>query len=221
MSASKESDAGFPWFEEQNFTGWLVQFRVHLRKEGAHVVLDRPRPSDQDAQGNPIPMNAQQRRTFNDEVAEYDRLDNIAFSELMKACRQNVKVKNLSGTGEFNTAYELLQRLRQRYYTVDDITKAKHMLNYHELTQGESEYGAEFVDRELREYLALWDMGIQIDDSICLTKFIRQDTTTTKHKQLAQTIFTTPNMTLGRAASLFETYNPPLLIGNWLFLWAI
>ena len=63
-------------------------------------------------------MNAQQGRTFNDEVAEYDRLDNIAFSELMRACRQNVKVKNLSETGEFNTVYELLQRLRQRYYTV-------------------------------------------------------------------------------------------------------
>ena len=42
-----------------------------------------------------------------------------------------------------------------------------------------------------------------------MTKFIQQDTTNTKHKQLAQTIFTTPNMTLGRAASLFETYNPP------------
>ena len=68
MSASKESDAGFPWFEEQNFTGWLVQFCAHLRKTGAHVVLDRPRPSDLDAQGNPIPMNAQQRQTFNDEV---------------------------------------------------------------------------------------------------------------------------------------------------------
>ena len=93
MSASKDSDAGFPWFEEQNITGWLVQFRVHLCKAGAHVVLDRPRPSDLDAQENPIPMNAQQRRTFNDEVAEYDRLDNIAFSELMKASRQNVKVK--------------------------------------------------------------------------------------------------------------------------------
>ena len=93
--ASKESDAGFPWFEEQNFSGCLVQFRAHLCKAGAHVVLDRPRPSDLDAQGNPIPMNAQQRRTFNDEVAEYDRLDNIALSELMKACRQKVKVKNL------------------------------------------------------------------------------------------------------------------------------
>ena len=127
MSASKESDAGFPWCEEQNFTGWQVQFRAHLRKAGAHVVLDRPRPSDLDAQGNYIPMNAQQRRTFHDEVAEYDRLDNIAFSELMKACRQNVKVKNLSETGEFNTAFDLLQRLRQRYYTVDDITKAKHI----------------------------------------------------------------------------------------------
>ena len=52
-------------------------------------------------------------------------------------------------------------------------------------------------------------MGVQIDDSIRLTKFILQDTTNTKHKQLAQTIFTKPNMTLGRAASLFETYNPP------------
>ena len=209
MSVSKESDAGFPWFEEQNFTGWLVHFRAHLRKAGAHVVLDRSRPSDLDAQGNPIPMNAQKRCTFNDEVAEYDRLDNIAFSELMKACRQNVKMKNLSETGEVNTAFELLQRLRQRYHTVDDITKAKHMLNYHALTEVESESGAEFVDRELREYLALRDMGVQIDDSIRLTKFIQQDTTNTKHKQLTQTIFTTPNMTLGRAASLFETYNPP------------
>ena len=92
---------------------------------------------------------------------------------------------------------------------VDDITKAKHTLNYHALTQGESKSGAEFVDRELLEYLVLRDMGVRIDDSIRLTQFIQQDTTNTKHKQLAQTIFTMPNMTLGRAASLFETYNPP------------
>ena len=73
------------------------------------MVLDRPRPSDLNAQGNPIPMNAPQRRMFNDEVAEYDRLDNTAFSEHMKACRQNVnKVKNLSESGEFNTEFELL-----------------------------------------------------------------------------------------------------------------
>ena len=64
------------------------------------------------------------------------------------------------------------------------------MLNYHALTQGESESGAEFMDRELREYLALMDMGVQIDDSIRLTKFIQQDTTNTKYKRLAQTIFT-------------------------------
>ena len=52
-------------------------------------------------------------------------------------------------------------------------------------------------------------MGVQIDDFICLTMFIEQDTTNTKHKQLAQTIFTKPNRTLGRAVSFFETYNPP------------
>ena len=64
MSVSEESDAGFSLFEEQNFTGWLVQVRAHLRKAGAHVVLDRPRPSDLDAEGIPIPMNAQQRHTL-------------------------------------------------------------------------------------------------------------------------------------------------------------
>ena len=58
-------------------------------------------------------MKAQQRQRINDEVAEYDRLDNIAFSDLIKACRQNLKVKNPSETGEFNIAFELLQRLRQ------------------------------------------------------------------------------------------------------------
>ena len=169
------------------------------------MALYWPRPTNLNAQENLIPMNAQQRRTLNDEVAKYDRLDNIAFSDLMKACCQNPKVKKLSETGEFDTAFELLQRLRQRYYTVDNITKAKHMLNYHALTQNETESGAEFVDRELREYLALREMGVHIDNSIRLTKFIQQDTTNAKHKQLAQTIFTTPNMTLGRAASLFET----------------
>ena len=60
------------------------------------------------------------------------------------------------------------------------------------------------MDRELREYLALRDMGVQIDDSIRLTKFIKQDTTNTKHKQLAQTILTTPNMTFNRAAFLLR-----------------
>ena len=101
-------------------------------------------------------------------------------------------MKNLSETGEFNTAYELLQRLRQRYYTVDDITKAKHMLNYHALTQGESESGAEFVDREQREYLALRDMGVQIDDSIRLTKFIQQDTTNTSTNNLPRLFLQRP-----------------------------
>ena len=78
------------------------------------------------------------------------------------------------------------------------------MLNYHALKQDESKSGAEFVNRELREYMALRDMGVQIDDSIRLTKFIQQDTTNTKHKHLAQAIFTEPNMTLGRAASLLR-----------------
>jgi hypothetical protein len=51
-------------------------------------------------------------------------------------------------------------------------------------------------------------MGINVDDSLRLTKFIQQGTTNSRHKSLAQTIFSTPNMTLNRATTLFETYAP-------------
>jgi hypothetical protein len=51
-------------------------------------------------------------------------------------------------------------------------------------------------------------MGVNVDDSLRLTKFIQQDSTNSKHKALAHSIFTTPNMTLNRATSLFETYLP-------------
>ena len=80
------------------YTGWLVQFRAHLRKAGAHVVLDRPRPSDLDAQGNPIPMTAQHRRTFNDEVAESDQLDKYrlleAYESLPTECQGEKPLRN-------------------------------------------------------------------------------------------------------------------------------
>jgi hypothetical protein len=64
------------------------------------------------------------------------------------------------------------------------------------------------MDREQKEYTALREMGINVDDSLRLTKFIQHDTTNSKYKSLAQTIFTTPNMTLSRATFLFETYHP-------------
>ena len=51
-------------------------------------------------------------------------------------------------------------------------------------------------------------MGINVDDSLLLTKFIQQGTTNSKHRSLAQTIFSTPNMTLKNATSLFATYTP-------------
>ena len=88
------------------------------------------------------------------------------------------------------------------------MSKAAHRLHYHSLKQLKGESGAEFVDREQREYLALQQVGINVDDSLRLTKCIQQGTTNSKHRSLAQTIFSTPNMTLGNATSLFEAYTP-------------
>ena len=57
------------------------------------MVFNQPRPDDVDAAGVSIPMNAQQQRALVDQQIEYDKLENIAYSELMKACRANPKTK--------------------------------------------------------------------------------------------------------------------------------
>ena len=201
-------DSLFPTFEENNFNGWLTQFRAHLRRYGAEEVLDTPMPSDKDANGNPIPMNARDRAEFDRQVKENKEKDNIAYPELMKACYKNPKTKSLCEISGLKTAHEILARLEKRFRVVNDAAKAAQLLRYSALVQLEGESGADFVDREQRAYIALQDMGVNVDDSLRLTKFIQQDSTNSKHKALAHSIFTTPNMTLNRATSLFETYLP-------------
>ena len=51
-------------------------------------------------------------------------------------------------------------------------------------------------------------MGINLDDSLRLNKFIQQGTTTSRHRSLAQTFLLTPDMTVGRATLFFETSAP-------------
>lgn len=206
--SSSDHDSAFPFFEELNFSGWLIQFKAHLRRYDADEVLDTPIPSDLDANGVPIVMNARERQQFDRDLAAYKQKDKIAYPEIMKACYKNPKTKNLCETGGFKTANEILTRLRKRFSSVDETVKASHLLRYSTLKQQEGETGADFVDREQKEFLALRDMGINVDDSLRLTKFIQQDTTNSRHKSLAHSIYTTPNMTLSRATSLFETYNP-------------
>jgi hypothetical protein len=208
--SSSDRDSAFPFFEELNFAGWLIQFKAHLRRYDADDVLDTPIPKDHDANGVPIVMNARDRQQFDRDLAAYKEKDKIAYPEIMKACYKNLKTKNLCETGGFTTANEILTRLRKRFSSVDETVKASHLLRYSTLKQQEGETGADFVDREQKEFVALRDMGINVDDSLRLTKFIQQDTTNSHHKSLAQTIYTTPNMTLSRATSLFETYHPGL-----------
>ena len=69
---------------------------AQLHKHGTHVVFKRPRHSDLDV------------LFFNNNLDEYDCLNNIDFSNRMKVCRQNPKVKT-SPIREFNAAFELLR----------------------------------------------------------------------------------------------------------------
>jgi hypothetical protein len=179
-----------------------------LREHDCDEIIETPIPKDVDANGNPIPMNARERQDFNQELRAYKEKDKIVYARIMKACRLNPKTKLFCESGTLKTANEILLRLRQRFHSVDETMKASHLLRYSTLKQQEGESGADFVDREQREYTALREMGINVDDSLRLTKCIQHDTTNSKYKSLAQTIFTTPNMTLSPATSLFETYHP-------------
>ena len=206
--SDQSSSADFPWFEEKNFTGWLVQFRAHLRKTNSHSAIAGPRPSDRDAQDQPLVLTQAERRHLVTSQTQYDAADNIAYSELMKACRLNPKTKTLCESGLHVTAYALLGKLRQRFNNVDEITKAAHLLKYHSLKQEEGESGADFVDKEQREFMALQDMGVTVDDTLRLTKFIQEKTTNSMHSGLARTIYSTPAITLTKATALFEGYVP-------------
>ena len=64
MANPEEHDKGFPYFEENNFSGWLVQFKAHLRQFDADEVLEFPIPKDVDANGVPIAMNHRERADF-------------------------------------------------------------------------------------------------------------------------------------------------------------
>jgi hypothetical protein len=81
MSASDHASA-FPFFEELNFAEWLIQFKAHLRRYDADEVLDTPIPTDRDANGVPIVMNARDRQLFDRELAVNKAKDKLHIQKL-------------------------------------------------------------------------------------------------------------------------------------------
>ena len=217
-NSNDNTTASFPWFEEENFTGWFIQFKAHLRRTDSLVAIMGPRPeAPLGADGQPQVLNQAQTRDLTTRQEEYDAADNIAFSDLMKACRKNPRTKNLTESNDFASAWPLMERLRSRFHNIDEIKKAAHLLKYHTLTMAAGESGRDFVDREQREFNALSAMGVAVDNSMRLTKFIQEKTTNSQHHGLAKTIYSTPGMTLTRATGLFEGYEPaesPHVVAN-------
>ena len=97
------------------------------------------------------------------EVKVYIILDSYASSKLFIICDQSC-LKSFVYSGR------LIQTTQWSTDSVKGLENTNigkiYMLQYHALKQKESESGAEYVDREMREYLALPDVGINIDASI-------------------------------------------------------
>lgn len=65
-----------------------------------------------------------------------------------------------------------MQRLKNMFNSLDAVTKAAHILQYLFLVQKQGESGADFVDKEQREFLTLHEVGIDMNDSRRFTKYI-------------------------------------------------
>jgi predicted nucleotide-binding protein len=90
-----------------------------LRDHDCDEIIEIPIPKDVDANGNPIPMNARERKDFNRELWAYKEKDKIAYAKIMKACRLNPKTKFLWESRTLKTANEILVRLRKRFHSCD------------------------------------------------------------------------------------------------------
>jgi hypothetical protein len=127
MNVEIEHDKSFLYFEEHNFSDWLIQFKAMLRELDCDEVTETPIPKDVDAAGAPISMNAKERQDFNRDLRAYKEMDKVAYARIMKACRLNPKTKNLCETGNLKTANEILVRLRQRFHTIDEPTWSRRL----------------------------------------------------------------------------------------------
>ena len=111
----------FPYFEPDNFDGWLVQITAHLRGKDCHECLRKEgRPEAPiDEEGNPAPQTAPQRRELLELQKEWDRQDRIAYADVMMACRAHQETKTMTENGNFPTAMSLLKRLEEMFKSTE------------------------------------------------------------------------------------------------------
>jgi hypothetical protein len=77
-----------------------------LRELDCDEAIETLIPKDVDANGQPIDMNVRERQDFNGALRTYKELDKIAYTRIMKACRQKPKTKLLCESGNLKTAKE-------------------------------------------------------------------------------------------------------------------
>ena len=54
MNIPTYNNSGFPWFEENKISGWLVQVKAHLHHTDFHVILERSGPDGVDNDGKSL-----------------------------------------------------------------------------------------------------------------------------------------------------------------------
>ena len=121
----------------------------------------------------------------------------------MKAYIMNPRTKLLAQTGNFQSAYTLLERLRNRFSKCNEATKATHIANYHRLEMSKTEKGSAFLDKLA---VVLSSVGEELSDGANLSKLIESTSANPAYRDLARSIYSTPGINYSTAISLFGGY---------------
>jgi hypothetical protein len=194
MSSKDDFKDAFPYFESNNFHGWLIQFKSHCRGIGAHLAL-KPRPVPPvDANGFPLVLNAAQARQLAQLQEIWDEHDHKAFSALMRACIKDPKTKKLTETEDFEHALPLLTRLEERYLSDTDRQKGVAWSQFFNFTASESESGMDLVTRFDGIVRHLQNLGEPVTPAQLYHRFLEASLQSpgSHHQLLATAIYTNP-----------------------------
>jgi hypothetical protein len=85
---AQEKDTGFPFFEEDNYLGWLVHYKALLRSPEYPPLFEAcPKAPMDETVDPPVPVavSPAERAALKRRQDEWVVKDNICFSTLMKA----------------------------------------------------------------------------------------------------------------------------------------
>ena len=215
-------EIAFPWITPGEMQKWIILIRAHLGEKAVKYVIDtvtqRPYPDPERLAelrraGDPAAV-VRYRKQIRKAATDWDAANLKAYGILVKACTLNSHAMTVVLAYPEDTAYDLLQRLIQRFDQSGMLGVKQAKLAAFNSMVLDNETAPEFVDRITRARIDLVGIGCDyIDyDVHCLGRLKEGMLQDPRYKELCLNIRGLPECTWDRALELIyahEISNPP------------